>query len=197
MRILIVYGTTHGHTARIAERIASRLRERGAAVTLAPCAKEGRPAEFDGTIVGARVHGSRYPWRVDRFIRRHHRALACRPSAFFSVSLLQLSPDRARSVATHALPARRITRLGWSPELVKVFGGALYWRRQYGRLAPLFKQMWRRTLGPVLDTALEEQIFTNWDDVDRFADDFFELTLSRVRPGITRLPSEEFAPAAS
>lgn len=180
MRILVVYGSTHGQTARIAERIAARVRKHGAEVVVT-----GHPARFDvesfdAVIVGGRVHGSRYPWRVTRFIRRNRRALTARPSAFFSVSLLQLSPDPAKRAQTETLPTRRIPKLGWTPDRTEVIGGALLWKTQYGVLAWLFVRMWRRALGAVLDPIRSEQVFTDWAQVDRFADSFVGFAKARL-----------------
>lgn len=180
MRILIAYGSTHGQTARIADRIAARMRERGAEVVVTGQPQGVRTAGFDAIVVGGRVHGSRYPWRVIRFIRRNVPALTSRPSAFFSVSLLQFSDDSAERVETETLPAQQLPKLGWTPDRTEVIGGALLWKAQYGLLAPLFKRMWRRTLGDVLDPELDEQVFTDWAQVDRFADDFLRFATSRV-----------------
>lgn len=192
MRILIVYKSTHGQTARIAERIAARMREHGATVVIT-----GRPARlnatgFDAIVVGGRVHGSRYPWSVMRFIRRNLSALSSRPSAFFSVSLLQLADDSAQRIETETLPTLRLPKLGWTPARMEVFAGALLWKKQYGILAPLARRTWRRALGSLLDPALDEQIFTDWAQVDRFAQSFLRFASSRFEPeaGRTALPME-------
>lgn len=174
MKILVVYGSTHGHTARIAERISARMRGRGHDVVTTDRPWRVRPRAFDAIVLGGRVHGSRYPWRVTRFIRKHVRVLNARPSAFFSVSLLQLARNRERAAATQALPRRVALKLGWKPDQVAVFAGALRWKAQYGRLAPLFFFIWRRTLGDIVDRAFSEQVFTVWDEVDRFTDTFLQ-----------------------
>jgi menaquinone-dependent protoporphyrinogen oxidase len=175
MRVLIAYGSRHGHTASIAERIALRLRELGAEVVLTGHPNTENPATFDAAIVGGRVHGSHYPLRVMWFVRRHHRALQSRPSAFFSVSLLQLALDPDRRAKTQGLPARRIISLGWTPQRIEVFAGGLSWKEQYGLLAPIFKRTWRRVLGTRIDPSQAQQVFTDWAEVDRFAQSFFEL----------------------
>ena len=179
MRLLVVYRSTHGQTARIAERIAERLRGRDACVVVTGEPANATAAGFDAIIVGARVHGSRYPWRITRFIRTNLRTLTSRPSAFFSVSLLQLANDPAQRIETETLPKQRLEPLGWTPDRTAVFAGALLWKKQYGFLAPLFKRMWRQTLDTLIDPSLDEQVFTNWAEVDRFADDFLRLAMSR------------------
>jgi menaquinone-dependent protoporphyrinogen oxidase len=144
MKILIFYGSTHGHTATIADRMAARMRERGAQVLVTGCPEDVRAADFDAVVVGGRVHGSR--------IQRSN---------------------------TETLPGQRLPKLGWVPDRTEVIGGALFWKAQYGILAPLFKRMWRRTLGSSLDPTRSEQVFTDWPKVDRFAESFLRLATSR------------------
>jgi menaquinone-dependent protoporphyrinogen oxidase len=172
MKILVAYSSTHGHTARIAERISARMKGQGHEVVTTGDPRRVRAKEFDAIVLGGRVHGSRYPWRLTRFIRRNARILNSRPAAFFSVSLLQLARNRERAAATQALPKKLASKLGWKPDRIAVFAGALRWKAQYGRLTPLFLFIWRRTLGEVVDRDLSEQVFTDWSEVDRFADTF-------------------------
>lgn len=180
MRVLIVYGSTHGQTAEIADRMGTRMRHHGAEVVVSGYPDRLSASGFDAIVVGGRVHGSRYPWPVTRFIRRNLEALRSRPSAFFSVSLLQFARDTAKREKTLSLPGRTIPKLGWSPDRTAVFGGALLWRAQYGLLAPLFKRMWRHTLKPRVDPNATEQVFTDWSQVDGFADSFLALANSRA-----------------
>lgn len=180
VKVLITYGSTHGHTGRIAEHMAARMRQRGAEVIVTERPLRQGLAGFDAIVVGGRVHGSRYPWRTIRFIRRNLVSLRSRPSAFFSVSLLQLARSAAQRSRTENLPAQLLPKLGWTPDRTEVIAGALFWKAQYGILTPLFKRMWCHTLGNLVDPALEEQVFTDWAQVDRFADSFLELATPRV-----------------
>jgi menaquinone-dependent protoporphyrinogen oxidase len=190
MKILIVYGSSHGQTALIAERIAAQMRRSGAEVLLTGYPAREHGADFDAIVVGARVHGSRYPWSVTRFIRQNRRALRSRPSAFFSVSLLQFARDPARRAQYETLPARRLSKLGWTPDRTEVIGGALLWQAQYGVLAPLFRRIWRRSLGTLLDPTRSEQVFTDWAQVDSFADSFLRFATSTVEANESTRASE-------
>jgi len=63
-RALILYATTEGQTARIAERMATVLRERGHSVDTHRAGRGDAgpdPADFDGVIVGAPIHYGRHP----------------------------------------------------------------------------------------------------------------------------------------
>src|SRR5688572_21330926 len=61
--VLIVYGTTEGHTAQIAERMASVIRGEGCQVELHD-AKELRKqtvsGKFDGILVGGSIHAGEH-----------------------------------------------------------------------------------------------------------------------------------------
>jgi menaquinone-dependent protoporphyrinogen IX oxidase len=78
MKILVAYGSTHGHTACIAERISARMQGQGHEVYTTNQPWRVRAKSFDAIILGGRVHGSRFPWRVTRFGVLFRFALAAR-----------------------------------------------------------------------------------------------------------------------
>ena len=85
-RILLLYATTEGQTARIAERIAHMLRDRGNSVEVLPAdtvRSDLDPAAYDGVMVGASIHYGHHPAYVRTLVRRHRGVLAARPCAFF------------------------------------------------------------------------------------------------------------------
>lgn len=189
MRILITYATTHGQTAKIAERMAERMRLQGADVEVAKLrwlAAGPDASAFDAVVVGDRVHGDRYHDRVTQFVRRHLNALRARPSAFFSVSLLQLSKDAAQRAKTLALPGHTLAKLGWKPDRIEVIAGALTWSR-YGLLGRLImRAIWKNAMGQ-LDTT-HDQVFTDWAQVDGFADAFVRFAELRRRGALAPWP---------
>src|SRR5204863_59568 len=70
--ILIVYGTTDGHTARIAHVLAEDLRALRCCVDLVDAAGTMRgpsPEGYDGVIVAASVHIGDYQRAVMRWVR--------------------------------------------------------------------------------------------------------------------------------
>jgi menaquinone-dependent protoporphyrinogen oxidase len=98
-RILVLYGTTDGHTAKVAATVADALRTAGAAVDVIEAGtKQPEPDQYAGVIVAASVHMRGYQRSVRRWVRRHAEALRGKPSAFLSVSLgvLQKDPDVPR-----------------------------------------------------------------------------------------------------
>ena len=60
-RILVLYGTTDGHTAKVARSVAETLRCQGAGVVVHDARLvDGTPADYDGVIVAPSVRGGRY-----------------------------------------------------------------------------------------------------------------------------------------
>lgn len=74
----------------------------------------------------------------------------------------------------------RVAKRGWTPNLIEVVAGALNWKSQYGKLAPLAQWMWRHSLGSQLDRTLREQVFTDWAGIDYFVDAFHELATKQL-----------------
>src|SRR5687767_5662613 len=88
--VLLLYASTHGHTAKIAARIAEGLRAGGVGrVDVRDAADAGAidPAAFDGVIVGGSLHAGRHQAEPVEWVKAHLAVLGDRPSAFFSVSL--------------------------------------------------------------------------------------------------------------
>lgn len=191
MKILIAYASTHGSTAAIAGRIADHLRARGAAVVVGDVRTLARDASgFDAIIVGARVWGSRYPRRIERFVRENLATLQSRPSAFFSVCLWNLSRIPEHRAVARQVPARFVGRMGWKPDRVELIAGSLAFSKAWlGFLGRRFMLgVWKDDLGE-LDPS-RDYTFTDWDQVESFAESFLRV----VSPARKRyIPSEAWA----
>lgn len=68
-RILVLYGTTDGHTAKVVATVADALRRSGAAVDVIEAGtKEPEPEEYAGVIVAASVHARGYQRSVRHWV---------------------------------------------------------------------------------------------------------------------------------
>jgi menaquinone-dependent protoporphyrinogen oxidase len=173
-RFLVVYGTTEGHTARIAARIADAIRSEGHEVEVHD-AKEVRkqaPAgEFDGIIVGGSVHAGEHQSSLKDFVK-HNRALLERvPSAFFSVSLTAADSDEEAAADTRMMVERFVSETGWKPARVETIAGALVYTHYNIFIRHMMKLIVKRGGHTELDTSRDYE-FTDWDAVERFARDF-------------------------
>jgi menaquinone-dependent protoporphyrinogen oxidase len=179
-KILVVYATTDGHTAKVAREIGVRLRDCGAdaRVMIASRDLEG-PEEYDGVIVAASVHAGRYQANVRRWIERHGSALGKLPSAFVSVCLMVRDPKAAPKLA--ALMSGFLDSCHWTPSTAKPVAGALRYTR-YGWLKRwIMKRIAARTGGDT-DTSRDHE-YTDWDDLQRFTTGFCRAVEAR-RPAL-------------
>ena len=180
-RILIVYGSRHGQTAKIAERLRASLAGRGFAVTLAKGDELPVPhvvEDHDAVIVGASILFGRHQRYIEELMRDHRETLDAVPLAFFSVSGSAGSRREEDREAARRLMRELLARSGWRPAMAVTFAGAIAYTR-YGLLTRwLMKRISRRNGGSV-DTARDHE-YTDWAQVERFAADFAALVEEEV-----------------
>jgi menaquinone-dependent protoporphyrinogen oxidase len=178
-RILVLYGTTDGHTAKIAHAIGETLRGTGADVDIID-ARRGMPHPdvYGGIVVAASVHAGGYQRAVRRWVRRHAHDLEGRPTAFVSVCLgiLQREPKVQREVA--ATVDRFLTRTAWHPTVTKSVAGALLYTH-YNRITRLIMRRIARSAGGDTDTSRDYE-YTDWADLRTFAEQFGGLVRARA-----------------
>src|SRR3982750_4226813 len=86
---LVVYASTHGHTAKIAPRVAPAMQSRGLDVDLleVSTAAGTDPSDYDLVVVAASLHKERHQSEIVDWVKAHRDVLERRPTAFVSVSL--------------------------------------------------------------------------------------------------------------
>lgn len=171
-RVLILYGTTEGHTHAIADAIGRALQLGGlhADVVEAGTYAPGMH-HYAAVIVAASVHAGKYQPAVVKWVTRHAAELNARSSAFVSVSLgvLQKSdPEVAKDL--DRIVQRFIATTGWQPRQVKHLAGALLYTRYNFFKRWLMKRIVARAGGDI-DTSMDYD-YTNWGELRAFADDF-------------------------
>ena len=169
-RILVLYASTHGHTAKIAARIASVLEDDGAAVDLHQLgANETHPAppDYDAVILGASIHAGHHQHALVKWAERHHTALGLTPSAFFSVCLTAADDTEESRAATRAYLDDFVEQTGWTPGDSATFAGALQYREYDFATRLLVRLMMNRMHRPT-DTS-QDYDYTDWDAVARWA----------------------------
>lgn len=180
-RILVVYGTTYGQTAKIAARLRQHFLAAGAdAETMAAAAAPAglRLGDYDGVVVGASLIGGRYQAPVAAFVRAHREALNRMPSAFFAVSGSAGSSDPAVQAEAGATMEVFLARLGWRPRLAVSLAGAMAYSRYNPFLRFVIRRIARRQ--GAADTRHDVEM-TDWNEVARFAA-AFHATLPRRAP---------------
>jgi len=126
MKILCVYSTTEGQTAKVMEFVASRLRFAGDEVTLLEAGVAGAldVTVFDGAILAASVHVGMYQTPLVEFARVHADWLKRVPSAFLSVSLAATSSDSEELKSLDTITEGFRAHTGWTNADIHHVAGA-------------------------------------------------------------------------
>lgn len=185
-RVLVLYASTHGHTAKIAERIGTTLDACGAVAHVRDIHEYGAHADlrkYDAAIVGASVHAGHHQSEVLDWVRHHHTRLSSMPSAFFSVSLTAADDaDEARSAVQEAIDDV-LDATGWTPRETIAFAGALQFE-EYNLPTRVIMRLVARRIEHQTGTPVDvhqDTDYTDWAAVDRFAEAFAaSLQISEV-----------------
>jgi menaquinone-dependent protoporphyrinogen oxidase len=183
-KILIGYGTTEGQTARIADHLAEAIRSHGFEAVAVDLKKSNdlRLDDYDAMIVGGSIHMGKHQEEVVDFVRTNRAVLERLPSALFSVSLAAHG-DTANA---EAYITNFEQQTGWHPTKVGLFSGALLYR-QYGFLKRwMMKRIVRDKPGEVSTDTSRDHVYTDWDQVTRFAEDFVERLVPQDEAKINR-----------
>lgn len=128
MKILVLYGTTDGQTAKICAFIAQTLRAKGAVVTLADIATPGTSVDlrdYQAAIVAASIHVGQYQRTVVDFARANHARLNDMPSAFVSVSLSTVNSDSEERLSLETCVENFKAYTGWTNAQIHHVAGAI------------------------------------------------------------------------
>ena len=170
-RILIIYGTTDGQTAKICYFLSSEMGRKGAEVDLVEAGTRSvEPAGHDAVVVAASVHAQGHQRSIIRWAHDHAAGLATVPTAFLSVCLgvLQKEPQVRRDL--DRIQRRFEERTGWRPDQVKEVAGALKYTK-YGWLKRMAMRYIAGRAGGSTDTSRDHE-YTDWMDLKEFAWNF-------------------------
>jgi menaquinone-dependent protoporphyrinogen oxidase len=173
-RVLIVYGTTEGHTAQIADRLATVMRGDGHDVEVIDSKevrKKAPTGEFDGIIVGGSVHTGEHQSSLREFVKQNIDLLERIPSAFFSVSLSAADQDDEAVAETQMMVDKFVTETGWRPQRVEKIAGALVYSQYNFFIRRIMKMIAKQHGRTELDTSRDYD-FTDWEAVERFGREF-------------------------
>lgn len=177
-RILVLYGTTDGQTAKVARAIASTLWEQGVTADVADARREDPdPQDYGAVIVAASIHAGGFQRPVKRWVARHLDALQDVPTAFITVCLGVLQHDPAVDRDLDRIVWEFLEGTGWKPTERKFVAGALPYTR-YGILRRWAMRRIVARAGGDVDTSRDYE-YTDWEDVRAFAIHFAELAETR------------------
>lgn len=183
-KILIVYGTTDGHTKKVANRIAQICRDAGGSADVFDSKRSvlvARPENFDGVIVAASVHRGRYQGAVTQWVRRQIAGLKNKPTAFVSVCLGVLQQEQKVKAEVAKILRVFFEKTGWQPISVLNLAGAIPYTRYNFFKKWIMKRIARKT-GGGMDLRLDYE-YTNWTELEEFIREFLLLHIFSLKHG--------------
>ncbi len=178
--ILAVYGTSHGHTAKVVGRIAHTLIAHGHRVTV----RRGnelrglRLDTFDAYLVAGSVLYGKHQSYLRDFVGENIGRLNACPSAFLSVcgALIGTWPQGPAEAEKYV--AEFLNATGWQPRLKLSVAGDLPYTK-YGPINRLVMRLISKRTGRPTDTSRDWE-FTDWDAVRRFGEELAGLVAAKA-----------------
>ena len=170
-RILVLYGTTDGHTAMIAQTIGDTLKADGfdADVIRAGTA-DPRPSDYAGIVVAASVQAGGYQKAVGRWVASARQGVRQQADGFRQRVPGVLQKDQKVDADLAAIAARFLDAAGWHPTVRKVVAGALLYTQYRFFKRWIMKRIVAKAGGDT-DTSRDYD-YTDWNDVKEFARTF-------------------------
>jgi menaquinone-dependent protoporphyrinogen oxidase len=165
MPVLVAYGTKHGATQGIADRIAAKLREAGLTVDVRRASEVGDLAGYDAFVIGSGAYIGR--WRTDAtaLVRNNRELLASRPVWLFTSGPLGTEPtdDKGKDKREAAVPSE----IAEYRETIKPRDHAVF----FGALSKSKLDFGEKLLSllPPVKALLPEGDFRDWENIDTWA----------------------------
>ncbi|GIL05701.1 MAG: hypothetical protein AMXMBFR72_16640 [Betaproteobacteria bacterium] len=172
-KVLVVYGTTEGHTRKVATFVAEHLRAQGAVVDLVdsatPAAAAVQPT-YGAAVIAGSLHEHLHQRTLVHFVKENIAWLNALPTAVVSVGLSAAMPDAESQAQARNNLEYFLNETGLKPTLAKSVGGALLYTK-YDWFKRTMMRMIARQMGKDVDDTRDHE-YTDWDELRRFVDDF-------------------------
>jgi menaquinone-dependent protoporphyrinogen oxidase len=181
MNILVVYGTTEGHTHKVAQVVADQARTKSSVMLIDsanPIIEDVRLGDFDAVIVAASLHVGRFQPSIYDFVRKRHDTLNGMRTLFLPVSLSAASKDVDDIKGLQKCLEQFNQETAWRPGRVNNVAGAFRFT-QYD-----FFKRWGMKLiayqkGVSTDTSQDQEL-TDWPALSSTVADFL-TTVEKAR----------------
>ncbi|MEM8650692.1 MAG: flavodoxin domain-containing protein [Pseudomonadota bacterium] len=174
MQILVLYSTSEGHTAKIANRFAEVFENLGHQVFLTATSDPGYcdPGTFDAAVLCAPIHMGQYPSDFVQYISDWKSALSGVPTALVTSSLFIVCSEEDAQMKAKGYPDELSARTGWKPDCVYNVAGSLNYP-QYD-FFKLWMMKWAAKSEEWPTDTDSEHIFTDWNELSAYANDFLK-----------------------
>ena len=170
---LVLYGTTEGHTRKIAHQVGKWIEEKGFGVDVIDCTalpSHFNLAKYDAFVVLGSVHEGNHQRPLRHFVQEFAPELSRLPSAFISASFTAIHTDKAHHEQTMKCIQSFLDETGWTPTMATPVAGALLFT-QYNWMKQVIMKSAASTEHLNLDTTKDAE-YTDWDELHKFIDAF-------------------------
>jgi menaquinone-dependent protoporphyrinogen oxidase len=163
---LLVYASTHGHTAKIAARLAAAMRAHDVAVDERAVrdVAGADPAAYGVVIVAGSLHKEHHQPELVDWVTAHREALDGRPTVFCSVSLSAAEDTPESHAATQRCIDEFCAKTGWTPSRTERVAGCLQYR-EYDFFTRQLMRMLMKKWSHETDVSRDHD-YTDWDALD-------------------------------
>jgi menaquinone-dependent protoporphyrinogen oxidase len=173
-RVLVVFESKYGQTAKIADRVGSIAERKGHVSKV--CRASEHPdlvaTDYDAVVVIAPVYFGRHPKSIQSFLRTHADRLVHMPCAFVAVSNTAAAKAAATRAAAQEAARVFVESTGAIPAAIITAAGAIAYPR-YGFFTRLMTRMMAPNHGLPTDTSREHEL-TDWALLDAATSAFFD-----------------------
>lgn len=174
MKVLLLYTSREGQTAKIMQHIKAMLEKQYQCdcMKLEPHTMIDLNA-YQAVIIGTSIRYGYYPQLVKTFIQNHAKQLNTMYSAFFGVNLVARKANK-NTPQTNLYTRKFLNSIDWQPKLTAVFAGALYYPRYnlFDRYMIRFI-MWLGKGETDISKPMIE--YTDWNRVNSYAEQFIQF----------------------
>jgi menaquinone-dependent protoporphyrinogen oxidase len=124
MKILVAYGTKHGSTGEVAEKVAETLREQGFDTDLRPASEVRDLGSYAAAVLGGSIYAGRLHPDLMALLKRQRGKLGKLPVAIFGMGP-KTSEEKDIAEARHQIDANLRRVHGFAPADVAIFGGVI------------------------------------------------------------------------
>ena len=175
MKALVVYGTTEGHTRKIAVQLAEWLKQRQFVVqTLDSSEVSGRLKidDFDLCVLAGSLHMGQHQPSLVAYVRDNLEVLKLIPTFFVSVSATASRNDPTSVARANECVELFVQQSGLRPTMTKPIGGALLYSKYNFILRLVMKKISEKEGGPT-DTS-RDYVLTDWVALEDALDNFLK-----------------------
>jgi menaquinone-dependent protoporphyrinogen oxidase len=166
-KLLVIYGTTEGQTAKVIQHVEKKAIALGWEVTgYNTIEYPPAPDDFDMVILAGSVHMGKYQSGLEHYATQYADVLTTKPNAFISVSMAAAHLDEETKKQVDEWLDTFQHSTGWAPQRIEHVAGALKYV-EYNWMKRMVMREIARSTGESTDTTQDHE-YTDWNKLNEF-----------------------------